>query len=114
MHKRITFKNTEHSDVMENYANEQLEKIVNFLEHERTPIYIDLLIEPSKTHAHHHVELRVNSAQYNLISDFEGPDIYAVLDHVIDVMYQQLHEEKRREVDERKTRGRHEEFKKQR
>lgn len=104
----------DHSDVMEEYANEQLAKVINFLEHERTPIYIDLVLEPSKIHAHHRVELRVKSPQYDLISNYEGTDLYAVLDRVIDVMYEELHEQKRREVDERKTRGRHEEFKKQR
>ena len=30
MNKRIVFRNMEHSDVMEEYANEQLEKIVDF------------------------------------------------------------------------------------
>jgi len=114
MHKRITFRHMDHSDVMENYANEQLAKLEDFLQNEPTPIYINLVLEPSKVHAHHLIELRVKSPNYDLVSNYEGPDFYDVLDHVIDVMYNELHEEKKKHLDERKTVGRHEEFKKQR
>lgn len=114
MHKRITFRNMDHSDVLEKYANEQLTKIEDFLQHERTPIYIDLVLEPSKVREHNRVELRVKSPQYDLISNYEGPKFYDVLDRVIDIMYRNLHEEKRKEVDMKKQRGRHDDFKKQR
>lgn len=116
MNKRIVFRNMGHSDVMEAYANDQLEKIVEFLENDRGPVHIDLYLEPSKVHEHHRVELHVKSAEYNLNSHYEreGMSFYDTLDHVIDVMYRQLHERKRRNHDEEKTRGRHDEFKKQR
>ena len=99
MHKRITFRNMEHSEVMERYANEQLEKIVGFLNEDREPIYIDLIFEPSKLHQHHRVELRVKSPLYDRISNYEytGEAFYDTLDRVIDVMYQELHEDKKRE-----------------
>lgn len=131
MHKRIVFKNTQHSSVMEDYANQQLAKIEEFLaksnimDHapsENSPdaqasdssIYIDLSIEPSKTREHNLVELSVKGPGYNLVSNYEGAEIYDVLDRVIDVMYRQLIEYKQKEVDMRKSRGRHDEFKKQR
>jgi len=104
----------DHSDPMEDYANQQLEKVETLLTNERTPIYIDLVLEPSKVHAHHRIELRVKTPRFEKISHFEGPDFYNVLDHVIDTMYRQLCEEKRKEIDERKQRGRHDEFKKER
>jgi len=114
MHKRITFKGMDHSKPLEDYANEQLERIVHFLKHDRTPINIDLFFEPSRVHAHHKVELRVNSPSYNKISSYEGTDFYHTLDRVIDVMYHELREEKKRHVDEKKMRGRHDDFKRQR
>ncbi len=131
MHKHIVFKNTEHSSIMEDYANQQLTKIEEFLASSNimdhapggkasevadsdASIYINLVIEPSKTRAHHYVELRVKGPGYDLISEYEGDEPYDVLDRVIDVMYHQLHEYKQKEVDMRKSRGRHEEFKKQR
>jgi len=114
MHKRITFRNMDHSDVMEQYANDQLEKIIVFLENERTPIYIDLVLEPSKVHAHHAVEIRVKSPNYDRISNYEGSKFYDVLDRVIDVMYKELCEDKKKLKDNLKSVGRHDDFKKQR
>ena len=114
MNKRITFRSMDHSDLIEQHANKQLAKVEDFLRNEPTPIYIDLVLEPSKVHAHNKVELRVKSPHYELYVTHEGPDFYAVLDHVIDVMYYDLHKQKQKEVDMRKQRGRHEDFKKQR
>jgi len=112
MHKRITFKNTEHSDVMEKYANDQLEKIVDFLSNERTPIYIDLIFEPSKAREHHKIELRVKSPNYDAISNYEykGTKFYDVLDRVIDVMYLELREQKKKRIDSRKVSKRGDKF----
>jgi ribosome-associated translation inhibitor RaiA len=116
MNKRIVFRGMDHSDVMERHADDQLQKIITFLEHDRGPVYIDLYLEPSKVHEHHRVELHVKSAEYNLNVSYEreGMGFYEVLDHVIDVMYRQLHEAKRKHHDEEKMRGRHDEVKKQR
>lgn len=116
MHKRITFRHMDKSEAMEQHSNDQLVKIEHFLEGEQRPIYIDLTLEPSKVHEHHRIELRVKSPHYDLVSHYEkeGVDFYEALDHVIDVMYHQLQEHKRRLDDDKKQVGRHEEFKKQR
>jgi len=114
MHKRITFKGIDHSSVMEDYSNQQLEKVLEFLKNERSPVYVDLVFEPSRVHAHHKIELRVKSPSYDRISNYEGTNFYRTLDRVIDTMYHELREEKKRQDDERKMRGRREEFKKQR
>lgn len=114
MHKRITFLDMEHSTFLENYANEQLEKVITFLKNEQSPIYIDFVMKASKTHANHLVELRVKTPHYFVISKYEGPDFYDILDRVIDIMYLELHEKKRERTDDKKMVGRHDEFKKQR
>jgi len=105
MNKRIVFRNMDHSDVMEEYANGQLERVMEFLKDDRGPVFIDLYLEPSRVHRHHRVELHVKSADYNLNSSYEheGMDFYATLDRVIDTMYRLLHEEKRRHNDEKKS-----------
>jgi ribosomal subunit interface protein len=102
MHKRITFRNMDHVASIENYANNRLNKVEDFLESESSPVFIDLVLEPSKVHEHHRVELRVKSPSYDLISNYEGPEFYKVLDHVVDVMMGELTKEKRKEVDSRK------------
>lgn len=114
MHKRITFKGMDHSEAIENYASEQLDRVVEFLSNERSPVYIDLMFKPSKIHAHHLVELRIKSPNYSIVSNYEGKDFYGTVDRVIDVMYCELHEHKRKLLDKKKTCGRHDEFKKQR
>jgi ribosomal subunit interface protein len=114
MQKRITFRDMPHSDVMEQYANGQLDKIVNFLTSERSPIYLDLVFEPSKVREHHRIELRLKSPHYDLVSHYEGAHFYDVLDRVIDTMYRELRNLKDRHMEDRKMVGRHEDFKKQR
>ena len=115
MHKRITFKDMEHSAPMEQEANKLLEKVEKFLlEEDRSPIYIDLVLEPSHVHAHHKIELRVKSPNFERYSSYEGKDFYHTLDRVVDVMYRELHEDKRRMDEKKRMVGRHEEFKKER
>lgn len=116
MHKRITFRNMDKSSAMEGYANEQLSKIEEFLKNERTPIYIDLVFEPSKFREHHRVELRVKTPNYDEISNYEheGTQFYDVVDRVIDVMYRNLCEKKKQLHDKLKSVGRHDDFKGQR
>lgn len=104
MSKRIAFRGMEHSPVIEEYCNNQLAKVEEFLTHEREPIYLDLTLEAGRTHAHHRVELLIKTPNYDLISHYEGPDIYDVIDRVIDTMYHELHEAKRKLIDERKKR----------
>lgn len=114
MDKRVTFKGIEHSAAVENYANDQMSKVLEFLSNERSPVYIDLMFKPSKLRAHHFVELRVKSPNYELISSYEGTSFYDTIDRVVDVMYHELHEHKKKLDDKKKTCGRHDEFKKQR
>lgn len=104
MNKRIAFRNMDHAQSIENYANEHLAKIEKFLENEPTPISIDLVMEPSKTREHNRVELIVKSPHYDLMAHYEGPQFYKVLDHVIDVMMQQLAEAKRKRIRDRDDR----------
>jgi ribosome-associated translation inhibitor RaiA len=115
MQKRIVFKDMDHSQPLEDHANKQLQRIIRFLELEgRTPIYLDLFLEPSKVHAHHRVELLIKTPQYDRSVHYESPDMYGALDRVVDTMYLKLHEDKRRHHDDNKMVGRHDEFKKQR
>jgi len=114
MNIQITFQNCDTSEIMEKHIHEQLAKIVRFLEKESTPIYIDVIIQPARTHAHHQVQVLLKSPNYDLVTHDEGPEIYQVLDTVIDTMYARLRKEKDKRIEDRKMVGRHEEFKKQR
>jgi ribosomal subunit interface protein len=104
----------EKTNHMEEYCDKQLAKIMHFLENERTPISIDLVLEPSKVHAHHYVELRINTPHYHKIVKEEGPDFYLVLNNVIDTMYKELHEEKKKQKEHQRELNRHDDLKKAR
>lgn len=114
MKKTITFRHMEHSAHIENHANEQLKKIEKILKKEKSPVFIDLVLEPSKVHSHHKIELRIKSPNYDLVSNFEGTEWTASLDRVIDVSYRRLCEEKEKRVVSRRMTGRKDDFKKQR
>ena len=108
MKKRVYFKDTQVSAAIENHANEQLAKVERFLENEPTPVFIDLTIAPSKLREHSKVELRVKSPDYDLVTHYEheGVDVYDCINRVIDTMYDNLHEAKRKRIDELKTSSR--------
>lgn len=116
MNKKITFRGMDHSQIMEDHANQQLAKVEEFLSHEQGPIVIELVFIPSKVHEHHKVEMLVKTPNYDEFVSYEkeGMPFYETLDHVIDVMYRNLLKAKERMIDERKQVGRHDEFKKQR
>lgn len=114
MNIQITFQNCDSSVVMEKHIREQIAKILHFLEKEPTPVWIDIIVKPGNTHAHHQVEFLLKTPNYDLTTHDEGPKIYQVLDNVIDSMYAQLRRMKDKHVEDRKMVGRHDEFKKQR
>ena len=105
MHKRITFRHMDSEQVREKYFDEQLEKFVKFLNDAKSPVFIDVVLESGKIHAHHRVEVRVKSPNYDLVSHFEGPRMYDVIDEAIDRMYLELRKHKEKLVDKRKAGG---------
>lgn len=98
MHKRIAFRGMDSTPVLEEFAQKHLEKIERVLESERTPIYIDLVLEASTVHAHNKVELRVITPHYELIAHHEGPEMYQEIDRVTDKMIMEIRRAKDKRV----------------
>ncbi len=96
MIKRIVCRNMDHSANLENYVNEQFAKVEEFLVNEREPIYVDIILTAGKPHAHDAAEVVLKSPHYNLISKYEGPKMYDVIDRVIDTLYRELREAKKK------------------
>lgn len=101
MDKQFTFRGMDHSPVMEDHANAQLEKVERFLANEREPIYLHLVLIAEFVHHHHEVEITLKTPHYDLHVHRKGPDFYKVLDAAIDTLYHNLHEAKRKLVDKR-------------
>ncbi len=102
MNKKIHFQGMDSSQAIENYANDQLAKVEEFLTNERGPIFIDLTVRPGRPHAHHSAELRIKTAHDEVIVEQEGPAPYQLIDNVIDIAYKKLHDLKKERLDQRK------------
>lgn len=113
MEKRIVFRGMEKTQPMEDYCNQQLAKVEKLLENEREPIFINMILEPSKVRAHHYIEVRVKTPDIHTVSKYEGPQFYDVVDRVVDTMYRNIIEERKRLIEHRREEGRHDDVKKQ-
>ncbi len=99
---RIVFRGMDHSDAIESYINEELEhKVLKFLQKEDDLVHFDVVLDAGKIHAHHHVEIRLRSKHYHFVASHEGPDCYAVIDHVIKVVVEDIKKQKDRALSER-------------
>lgn len=98
---RITFRHTEHSVALENHARKELEKVTKLLQKEDDLIHIDFMLDAARVHAHHKVELRLNSKHYHLIASDEGADLYLLIDHVVKTMAHEIKKHKEKNLDKR-------------
>jgi len=98
---RIAFRHMDHSVAIENHARKELEKVTKFLQKEDDLIHIDLVLDAARVHAHHKVELRLNTKHYHLIASEEGPDLYVLIDHVVKTMVHEIKKHKEKHLDKR-------------
>ncbi len=98
---RIAFRHMDHSVAIENHVRKELEKVTKFLQKEDDLIHMDFVLDASHVHAHHKVELRLNSKHYHLIASHEGPELYQEIDHVIKTMVQEIKKNKEKHIDKR-------------
>lgn len=101
MQKKIVFRHMDHSQVMEDFANQHLVKIERMLENESSPIHIEMVLESASTHKHHTVELRIKTPNYDLISKREGAEMYQEIDKVCDIMLSEIRKAKDKRIDRR-------------
>ncbi|MBN1549433.1 HPF/RaiA family ribosome-associated protein [Candidatus Babeliales bacterium] len=101
MNKRITFRHMEHSNHLENHAEQQLEKIMGLLSTEKTPILVDLILEAHKLRGHNKVDFHVKTPNVDFFVSDEAPDMEQLVSSVIDTMYHKLREEKKRRLKKR-------------
>ena len=93
---RITFRNMDHSALLEENVLKNLEKIMKYLESEPTPIHVDVVFDNNSLHPTSRVELLIKSPNYDLMAHAEGPDMYQLIDQVIHKIDAELRREKKR------------------
>jgi len=99
---QLTCKGIEHTEVLESHINKQCERIIRFLQHERSPVTIEIVLEGHPNHAHNEVHIHIITPSYEVNVHREGQKLYPVLDEVLKIAYDMLHKEKEHHVHDRK------------
>jgi ribosomal subunit interface protein len=94
MNKRITFRGAPHSAVIEQHVEKHLERIIKFLENERSPKNIDIVLDFHPDHAHNGIDIRVTTPSHSVVTKREGQDIFMVINEALDVVYNDLRKQK--------------------
>jgi len=105
MKVQITFRAMEHSQAVERYVQEGLQKLHKFLQKEPDPINIEVILEAHRQHHHHKVEIRIHSKHNHAIVEHEGPDLYQAIDYVIKHLIAEVKKRKDKFVDKQKHAG---------
>ena len=106
MKKSLTFRHMEHSNAMELYVDQQLLKLEKFLSNEPTPVFLDIVLEADKRRSISRGELRLKTPHFDAFLHDEQPDMYDVIDNIIDMAYRNVLERKKELIDQRKTKDR--------
>jgi len=93
---KITFHGMPHSEPLELHSREKLKKITAILkaQAEATPFTIELWLDAHKLHPHHAAKLHVKTPIFDIHAEDDGPDMYIVVDTVIDTMISLVRKEK--------------------
>lgn len=101
MNLNITFDGLEHSVALVNHAQEKFNHVWEVFGHFKEPLSARLVIN----HVKHDytVELNLSAAGFHENFKRSGRDVYAVLNEVMDIAFQEADKHKERIIDERKN-----------
>lgn len=96
MNRKIAFHGMDHSNPIEQHANQKLDKIKELLKNAEniTPFTQTLFLKANKLHPHHRAELNLKTPRFNLNSHAEGTDMYVAIDNTVDKMVKLIKKEK--------------------
>ncbi len=100
MNIRISFRGMDHSQAMETYARQALEKVLKLVEKEEN-LQIEMLIEAHQKSKHHKVEVRLTSKNHRCIAEHEGPDTHREIDYVVKTLGEDIKKKKGKMLDKR-------------
>lgn len=101
MNITVTFRGMDHSNAIQEYAQEALEKVFKFIEKEPEPIKFEIILEAHRQHHHHKVEIRMHSKHFHFMIHHEGPDLYQEIDWVVKHLVDEIKKQKNKHLDER-------------
>lgn len=106
MNLRIAYRGTiEHTEQLDTHVRSQLAKIIKFLEKEQGPATIDVVLDGHPNHAHNSVRVHIVAPGFEVVASREEQNMYAVVDKVADIAYEELHKQKEKHVHDKKNSG---------
>lgn len=111
MHKSLTIRGEDNkhaqsnSDSIKNYVWDKFAKIEKLLASEQEPIHVDIVVTIVKPHPAHKVEMHLRAPRYNVIVERENPDLYAAINEVLDITWEQISEKKEEREDNLRKEG---------
>ena len=101
----IDDKDAAKSQSIRNYIDESLQKLKDFLSHEKEPVSIEIIATVVHPHPNHEVEIRIFKAHDKFGVKRKGPELYKVIDEVISIAFDAAAKRKEKFVDNRKSEG---------
>lgn len=103
MKTKITFRSMDHSDAIERYAKEKISKLHKFFKKENPDsVFISMTLESHRTKHYFIAELKIKTAQYDLIAKKEGGEMYPMIDHAVHIMEKEITRAKEKHVSSKK------------
>jgi putative sigma-54 modulation protein len=96
----ITFRHTEPSEAVKEYAKEKIAKLQKFL---RQPIQANVTFDMERLD--HVVEVRISSGADRFNGSEQNPDMYASIDMVVDKLERQIRSGKEQHASKKKRGG---------
>jgi ribosome-associated translation inhibitor RaiA len=101
----IDNKEAEKSQSIRNYIDESLQKMKKILANEKSPITIEVVAMVVEPNPNHEVEIRIFRPHDNFGVKRKGPELYKVIDEVVDIAFREAIQRKERFIDDRKSKG---------
>jgi ribosomal subunit interface protein len=93
----------DHSDAIERYAKEKIEKLHKFFKKENPDsVFISMTLESHRTKHYFIAELKIKTAQYDLIAKKEGGEMYPMIDQAVHTMEKEIARTKEKHVSGKK------------
>jgi len=101
MNIKITFRSMDHSDAIEQYIHDEIEKFSPLLERENSPVNVSVVLEPHSTKHYFIAEFIVDSPDYHAVSNAEGHDMYTAINDAAHKMTEELGKQKGKMLEKR-------------
>jgi len=106
MQTKITFRGMDHSEAIERYARTKMEKLHKFFKKENPgSVFITMTLDSHRTKHYFMAEIKVKTAQYDLLAKKEGADLYPMIDQTVHTMEKEIARSKEKHVSQKKHGG---------